>query len=311
MRKAESIQLRALGQVFLASVGPELKSERDRLRADLHQRGFEVVPQNDYLWNTEGLLSSMTNHLESSLLAIHLVARTASIDAAAQAHVRQQLQISQRVMKSQGRLPPLVWIPPASEIHASMRDLIHFVHHDLADAGVPYWEGGVDEFKNQIYDRLPKRAPSPDPGPPAAAAGKVPRNIALLFEQSDAAAMRPMKERLTRALGCEAFKIELFQSRPVNEQSMASRLIRCEAAIVFWGAQNEDWLVDVLTSPALEPYVMRLRLAVYLAPPESDEKSGYFSPRARRIQPTPSTDGTNGTDETLESFLGELSGEAP
>jgi hypothetical protein len=133
---------RAMGKVFIARVSPELQLERERLRSDLQQRGYLVVPEQEYLWNADDHRDRITRDLESARLCIHLVGCTASIEPTAALCARLQLELAHEAMKRKARPEPMVWIQPASDIHASARELLDYIKNDLANEGVP---GGLQD----------------------------------------------------------------------------------------------------------------------------------------------------------------------
>ncbi len=90
----------ALGKVFIANVGPELLQERERLRTDLRQRGFLVVPEHEYLWNADDHRERIARDLGEALLCIHLVQRQASIEPLAPARARLQLELAHAEMQA-------------------------------------------------------------------------------------------------------------------------------------------------------------------------------------------------------------------
>jgi hypothetical protein len=145
---------RALGTVFVARVGPEIELERERLRSDLQQRGYLVVPEHEYLWNADDFRARIDADLDAARLCIHLVAKMESIEPETAERAQLQLKLAHEAMKRSARPPPLVWIQPASAVDPSARALIDYIEGDLANDGVEYWRGGLEDLKTQIYDKL-------------------------------------------------------------------------------------------------------------------------------------------------------------
>lgn len=284
-----------LGRVFLARVAPELINERDRLRADLQQQGYEVVPKKEYFWNADDIRQRILDDLEGAQLAVHLVPSMASVEKNTADWTRTQIELAIGVMKAHHRPVPLVWIAPASETDSSMRKLIYNVEHELAEDGVQYWKGGLEEFKNQIYDKLPK--------PPAVAAEVAGGEdgldtIALLVEESDLVGLGPLKSKLTGELGLEPLTVKFSQAAPKDRERLVSTLTRCNKAIIYWGQQGEEWLQDLLRVPELKSHKRCDRLAVFIDGPDSDEKSVFSSKWACTIRGSTQT-----AAEALKSFM--------
>src|SRR5262249_7735310 len=146
---------------------------------------YFVVPEREYLWNADNFRARIDNDLGNALLCIHLIATTESIEPETAARARLQLELAHEAMKSRNRPMPLVWIQPAAEIHPSVKPLIAYIEGELANEGVEYWRGGLEDLKTQIYDKLrPLTAAKP--------AAKI-RSAALLIEESDVAATSALK----------------------------------------------------------------------------------------------------------------------
>ena len=266
---------RARGKVFLASVGPELLQERERLRADLRQRGFIVVPEHEYLWNADDHREKIERDLADALLSVHLVSRNASIEPLTASRSRLQLQLAQAAMAARQRPPPLVWIQSAEATDASAKDLVDYIETDLANAGVDYLTGGLEDLKTLVIDRLPKPAPE---APPKA------REVALLIEEGDIADAGPLREMLAERLGLDAKLVKFTEATPKDPARMAKALAGARQCVLFWGRQPEEWVQDLLDHEALANHLGRERMAVYVAGPPSAEKAAFRTPNARLVQ---------------------------
>ena len=208
----------ALGQVFIANTGPELLQERERLRTDLRQRGFLVVPEREVLWNADDHREHLVRDLAESLVCIHLVARTASIEPLTPARARVQLALAHAEMQQRGRPAPLVWIQPAADTDASARSLIDYIENDLANQGVDYLQGSLEDLKTLLLDKLPKPAPKAAPKP---------REVAVLVEEGDLADLGPLKALLADKLGLEPRPLKFSQANPKDEARLARTLATC------------------------------------------------------------------------------------
>jgi hypothetical protein len=285
------VRQRAVGKVFVARVSPELQFERERLRSDLVQRGYHVIPEQEYLWNADNHRAAIAKDLDGARLCIHLVGSTASIEPTAPAHAKLQIELAHEAMRRAGRPAPIVWIQPAKEIDKSARELIDYIRSDLADEGVEYSQGGLEDFKTQIYDKLP---PAPPPVPAAR-----PREIALLVEEGDVGDLGALKAAMVERLGLEPKPIKFAGAAPKDAARLARTLAGCEQCLIVWGRQPEEWVLDLLDSEAFAAHLGRDRMCVYAAAPQTPEKASFQSAKARTIQVG---DGLNEPD--LRAFFG-------
>ena len=265
----------ALGKVFIARVGPELLQERERLRSDLRQRGFLVVPENEYLWNADDHRQRITNDLADALLCIHLVSRAESIEPLTPARDRLQLQLAHAEMALRKKPAPLVWIQPAAATAASQQPLIDYITQTLADEGVDYLQGSLEELKTQMLEMLPKPAPQ---------AATKPREVAVLVDEADLADLGPLKALLADKLGAEPRPIKFAGSTPKDVDRMLRTLAACQQVVIFWSRQSEDWVFDLLDLPALAGLLGEAKLCIYVTGDQTDEKAGFTTRKATVVQ---------------------------
>src|SRR6266851_6175487 len=117
----------SVGTVYLADVAPELRLQRENLRADLQQRGYLVVPERRYMWYASDLREKIASDVEAAELCIHQVARTASNEPETAERATLQLELAVQSMKSKKKPPPLVWIQPAQETDRAATELIAYI----------------------------------------------------------------------------------------------------------------------------------------------------------------------------------------
>jgi TIR domain len=267
-----------VGTIYLAQVGPELYTEREKLRSDLLQRGYWVVPEHPYLWHASDFDKKIAEDLDAAQLCVHLVGRTASSEPETPKQARLQLELATKMMKRKSKPPPLVWISPAKETADAARNLIEYVEQDLANEGIEYGEGSLEDFKTQIYDHLP-------PQPAAPSVTKV-CEIALIVEEGNIGATGDLNDVLVDKLKREPQRLQFSGAVPKEPSSFIKALGRCEQCIIFWGAQSEGWLHDILALQALAGHLGKDRLAVYVAAPVTPEKTTFRTNKARMIQAT-------------------------
>ncbi len=278
----------AIGTVYLAEVGPELHAEREKLRTDLQQRGYLVVPERRYWWNSSIFGEAIAKDLDAAQLCVHQVARTASIDPAVVERSRRQLDLTVPAMTRRAMPPPLVWIQPAEQTDGAAQALVDYIERDLSNKGVEYSEGSLEDFKTQIYDKLAKR--------PAAQSGEV----AVIVEDGDLAASGELCELIVTRLSLEPRRIRFSGSSPKDPSSLTKTLARCRQCIILWGGQPEDWVTDLLALEALAGHIGSEHLCIYALAPASPEKDTFRTNKARIVQST-SADGEARLREFLSS----------
>ncbi len=264
----------ALGKVFVANVGPELLQERERLRTDLRQRGFLVVPEHEYLWNADDHRERIARDLGEALLCVHLVQRQASVEPLTPARSRLQLELAHADMQQRGRPAPLVWIQPATDTDPASRSLIDYIESDLANQGVDYLQGSLEDLKTLMLDKLPQ---------PAAKTAPRPREVALLVEEADLADLGPLKALLADKLGLEPRPLKFSRATPKDEERLARTLAACPQALIVWNRQSEDWVFDLMDLDTLADRLGPARLAIVAMGDDSPEKASFTTRKARMV----------------------------
>lgn len=270
----ENARRQTVGTIFLASVGPELAADRAKLRADLQQRHYRVVPESDYFWNAAEFQERITEDLAAAQLCVHLVSRETSIEEETPKRARIQIDLAIQAMKQHGRPLPLVWMQPAETTAEQATSLIAYIEHDAANQGVEYWPGALEDFKTQIYDRLNRSTPK------AAAATSAGRDVGLVFVDGDLQAMDPLVRFLADTMGVGVRRIKCPAAAPISPDPLAAAMARCERTILFWGTQSEDWISDLLSLDALASLLGRERCCVIAGGAASPEKETYRTGKA-------------------------------
>jgi hypothetical protein len=276
-------------KVFLARVSYELRAQREQLRTDLRQRGFLVVPEREYFWNTDGCTERIGDDLKDALVSVHLVGERASSETDV-LRDRQQLELAHRAMKAAGSPTPMVWIQPGAGQAQPAGALIEYIESDLANDGIEYWHGGLEEFKSAIYDKLPASLrPPQEPGP---------RRLPLLVEEGDIELLGALMELLGNTIDVKIVTVKWSGSKPNDPARLAAALAACSRALIFWGKQPVEWLEDLFDQDALRLYLGRERLGIWVAAPSTAEKQ-VFQTKAASILRAPAAGG----EALLRNFL--------
>lgn len=276
----DSARLRAIGTVYLGEVSRELQRERDNLQADLFQRRYRVLPDKCYMWNVSNIGAKIDADLNTADLAVHLIGCRTPDRPETVAHAREQIDRAVAAMKRRGKPPPLVWIQPGGDAtNSAVRELIDYVKTELPDQGVDFFECGLEDFKSSMIGRLPRA-----PQQPATAPTRVSNEVALVHDSTDALASKALKLELVDQFGCEPLPIRVSESAALAPAGSVKVPGACDRCIIFWGAQPEAWVREVLALESLARYLGKERLCLYIAAPDSEEKASFVTGKARAIR---------------------------
>lgn len=285
------IRKATIGTIYLARVGPELHPAREKLRSDLQQRGYQIVPEREYFWNSSDLIEKITENLEAAELCVHLVSRIASIEPESPVRARLQLELATEAMKRKKKPLPLIWLQPAEAIDVSARELINYIEQDLSNEGVEFLEDSLEEFKSQIYAKLPSHTLT------QISSVKV-NEIAVIVEESDIEATGELNVFLVKELRLDPKRIIFSGTCARDPLSLSKTLASCGKCLIYWGGRSEEWVDEVLSHEAMVAYVGDKRLCVYAANPITPEKKTFLTTKAQTIS---AATGINGDE--LRKFL--------
>ena len=286
----KTVPAQTLGSIYLGEVGRELQRERDNLQADLLQRRFVVLPEKCYMWNSSDIGARIEADLNVADLAVHLIGPKQPGRPETVTRAREQIDRSVAAMSRRGKPPPLIWIQSGGEpTDAAVRELIDYVKTELPDRGVDFFEGSLEDFKSSIVGKLPRA-----PAPTVRAAPCTSNEVALVLDSADVLSSKALKLELVEQLGCEPLPIRISESGVMAPGCAMKLPAGSDRCIIFWGAQPEAWVRQVLGLERLAR-LGKERLCLYIAAPESEEKAGFVTGKARTI---PALD-----QEALRAFL--------
>jgi hypothetical protein len=279
------------GKVFLARVSYELRAQREQLRADLLQRGFLIVPEREYLWNASSCRERIADDLKDAMVSIHLIGGRVSEETDGSRN-RQQLELAHQAMKAAGKPTPMIWIQPADAQAQRDAALLDYIESDLANDGIQYWRGGLEEFKDEIYKKLPaapRPSPSQQPGQ---------QRLPVLVEEGDIELLGSLMELLVNTIDVKPVIVKWRGTTPNDLTRLANALTTSSRALLVWGKQPEEWLEDLLDQGALQPCLGKERLGIWVTAPPTAEKQIFQTRAASTLRA-----GAGGDEAVLRRFL--------
>jgi hypothetical protein len=270
------VAAQSMGTVFLADVGIEQSVSRDKIKADLRQRGYTVLPvAAKYLWTGDHVLDLVKADIARADLCVHPISAESGGNLEIPQRSRVQLELAVEAMKAAGKPMPVVWIERDASPDDGARELVQHVKTTLADQGVDHWSGSMEDFKTDLVARLDALLDLRKAAPAA---------VALVLEAKDVEASPELTDLLVNRLSIEPERIKLDGTaarNPALAAKLASRKdMRC---LVLWGGESEEWLGELLDSEVLRPFLGKERLCIYCVPPYTADKRAFRTGRAQII----------------------------
>jgi cellulose biosynthesis protein BcsQ len=285
--------------VYLAETTTDLDFQRDSIRRELQQRGYEVLPDGRLPREAGAFREAVRAYLERCRLSVHLVGNSYGLipegEDRSVVEIQNELAAERSMDVSFSRV---IWMPIG--LHPrdlSQREFIERLQMDAgAQQGADLLRAPLEQLKTVLIDKLARVAGQ---APPPTDDGPI--RIYLICERRDIDNVEPLVDYLFD-LGYEVI-LPVFEGDGAEIlQNHKENLLLCDAVLIYHGHGNLLWLQSKLTDlrkvmgwGRAEP--MRAQ-AVLLAAPETEEKKRFRTREAMVIK-----DFGNFSAETLRSFV--------
>ncbi len=272
--------------IFLAETTSDLSEERNRVKSELRQLGYPVLPDKALPIDANNLRKAVQADLERCELSIHLIGNNYGFipEGDQRSVVRLQNDIAAQHSRNHG-LTRLIWmsprLAPTNERH---QKFIHYLENDLdAQKGADILKTSLEELKTIIQDKLEGQQENPS--------NTVLEDdlslIYLICDQSDFEATAPLSDYLYS----EGFEV-LFPVFEGDESEVredhTDKLVSSDAIIIYYGAAKELWLSsklrDLRKLPGFTGSKPKLATAIYVAQPASIQKERFRTREATVIK---------------------------
>lgn len=265
--------------VYLAETTPELKDERDEIRRNLLQHGYNVFPEENLPY--EELDSKVSEYLKRCQLSIHLIGSDfPNANSELELHhqlsaykVRKQHELAMSRAENDPEFMRVIWIPPdVTQREKVNQDFVAYLENDPA----VHENGDVVNFRKleDVKSLLQKRLKISES--PAKVDGK---RVYLMCDKPDTDAVIPLKEFLEER-NHEVLLPFSHGDQIVRPHSENMRL--CDAVLVFYGKSNTiEYKVKELKKLSVvrqtRPLVAK---GIFIVGPETDDKKGFTTDEA-------------------------------
>ncbi len=286
-----SVFSREQGTIYLAQTTRDLTDERDQIKRELQNRGYEVLPETELPFVSPNYEEAVRNCVARAKLSVHLIGGSYGIvpeGASNRSVVLLQNEIAAERKRDQA-FSRLLWMPvgltPQEEAQAQ------FIEHLRTDAatqqGAELLQTPLEELKNVIQLRLSngnkviKKPPSPE----------TPAKIYLIFDKRDLEGILPLNDYFS---GDKNFQVllPLIDDEGVDDSQAfeihKDNLAQCDAVLIYYGNANQVWFEykrrDLKKIVGLDRVSALAAEAVYVASPKTAHKQLFNSPDALVIK---------------------------
>lgn len=235
--------------VYLAQTTADLREQREALKRDLQQQGYQVLPDQALPHVVDEAYALIRENLARSRMSIHLIGKNYGLvpegGQISLPEVQHELATERAAQRGFSRL---LWIPEGLRVDDERQQkVIEGLRLDprITD-GADLLETIFEDLRTMMQDWLKKtRAPAPPPpaaaAPATADAAAAPPRLYLIADERDASSLTPwahalFEERLEVAQ--PIFEGDEAEIREYHEENLAT----CDGVLIFYGAGNELWL---------------------------------------------------------------------
>ena len=292
------------GAVYLAETTSDLSAERDRVKAELRQLNYIVLPDRPLPLDSETLKKSVRADLERSILAVHLVgARSGMVpEGERRSVVRIQNDVAAELSRERG-LPRLIWLPPETQPQDERQaKFVDSLERDAgAQEGADVLRTGLEELKSVMRDLLQKQqSANKDSAAPAADW----LQAYVVCDRCDFEATGALAEHLFDQ-GFEVVSPVFDGDESEIRADHTDKLVSSDVIVIYSGESSDLWLSSKLRElrkvPGYPGYHRKLATAVYLGPPETSQKQRFRTREALTLKGASSFEPTS-----LEPLLGAI-----
>ncbi len=276
--------------VYLAETTSDLRAERDRIRRELQERGYLVLPDAPLPMVADELTNAIRGHLRRAQAVVLLVGqRYGTIpEGCNESLLALQARLSAEHLRNKTSAR-FIWTPPGLVTDEERQ--IEFIRSlqsgTVGMDGTELLSGSIEQLKSLVVKHL--SAPPAEPQRPAAPVGDGVKRIYLICDRQDENAIVPLEDFLYDQ-GFEV-KVPIFEG---DEESFVQihheTLKLCDAVIVYFGQASAQWvemkLMDLLKAPGYGRTKPWLAQAVYIAQPEHRRKERFKTRSAEVIRET-------------------------
>ena len=273
--------------IYLAETTSDLREQRDRIKRELQQHGYEVLPDQELPMQGPAIQDEVREYLKRSRLSIHLIGEFYGIIPEMEME-RSIARLQYELAAERGDDPEfsrVVWLPPGlqpkderqQKFVAALQN--SFSSNDRSEL----LQVKLEDLKTIIQTKLiPSPKPAADESDGAGAA-----HIYLICDRQDVDAVAPLQTLLLDQ-GYEATLPLIDGTESEIVQDHKDNLLLCDAVLIFQGNASEGWvrmkLRELIKLPGYGRTAPLLGRAVYIGAPESPAKERYRTLEAMVIK---------------------------
>jgi TIR domain. len=274
------------GTIYLAQTTKDLSTERDQIKRELHDRGYEILPDEELPFISPDYEEAVRKNILQAKLSVHLIGGSYGIvpeGADGNSIVRLQNQIAAERSRDQS-FSRLLWMPvglmPQEDNQA---EFIEHLRTDAAtQAGAELLQTPLEELKTVIQKRLTSNGHKPEPPDETE-----PPKVYLIFDKRDLDDILPLNDYLSNEKSYQVLLPLIDEEGADDAQAFEihkDNLMQCDAVLIYYGNANQLWFEykrrDLKKIVGLDRKNALAAEAIYIAGPVTGHKKLFNNPDA-------------------------------
>lgn len=303
-----SVFSQAQGTIYLAQTTRDLSEERDQIKRELQNRGYDILPDRELPLISPSYEEVVRECVGRAKLSIHLIGGSYGIIPEGASN-RSILRLQNEIAAERSRddaFSRLLWLPVGLAPQEEMQT--QFIEHLRTDAatqrGAELLQTPLEELKTVIQRRLTSDGPKTDCPPP----GQCQPKIYLIFDKRDLEGVIPLNEYLANEKNYQVLLPLIDDEGADDAQAFEihkDNLMQCDAVLIYYGNANQVWFEykrrDLKKIVGLDRKSLLAAEAIYVAQPKTAHKQLFNNPEAVVIK-----DFGDFSPAALDSFIARI-----
>lgn len=304
---AANVFSQSLGTIYLAQTTRDLSEERDQIKRELQNRGYDILPDKELPLISPNYEETVRECVMRAKLSIHLIGGSYGIipeGASNRSIVRLQNEIASERNRDDA-FSRILWLPAGLAPQEDMQ--AQFIEHLRTDnatqKGAELLQTPLEELKTIIQTRLTTNGqksvePTEQSQP----------KIYLIFDKRDLEGVLPLNEYLAVEKNYQVLLPIIDDEGADDAQAFEihkDNLKQCDAVLIYYGNANQVWFEykrrDLKKVVGLDRQSLLTAEAVYVASPKTPHKQLFNNPEAVVIK-----DFGDFSPTVLEPFLARI-----
>lgn len=267
--------------IYLAEASSDLKTDRDRLKRELTERGHTVLPDEPLPWVDKELRNAVRESVGKADFSIHLVGGHYGLipEDGRRSISEIQWEIAREISEEK-KLSRIVWIPSPLEIEDDRQEtfLQEIKNHSERPAVLEIIQEIYHNFKSVLLEKISKPPPSASKvTTDSEERDRIPQ-VYLICDSADEEAVEPLEDYLFDQ-GLNVVLPDFEAKEEEFHRVHMQNLRESDAVVVYYGTTRKAWVEIKLREMAKAAGYGNARAlrakAVVVAPPHDRRKERF------------------------------------